>query len=54
MTSRVSGMSMRMDRSIKAGRVNRNRVSRQRNTFSKFPLKNWATMASTTSTRSTT
>ena len=36
---------------MKLGRVKRNRVSTHRNTFSKFPLKNWATSATSTRAR---
>ena len=51
MISRVSGISMRIVRSMKLGMVNRIRVSTHKNTFSKFPLNTCATRASTTSTR---
>ena len=53
MISRVSGRSMWSRRSNREGRVNSTRVSTHRSTFSKFPLKNWATSISTTDSRRT-
>ena len=51
MISSVSGRSMRTRRSMTVGRVNSTSVRMHRNTFSKFPLRNWAPMVRMTRTR---